>query len=94
MLLDIAERGRSLGTVLVGAQQTASQVMDRVVGNSALRVVGRLESAESGSDTYGWLPPVMRKRATILLPGTMLISQPQIPVPLAVTFPYPAWATK
>ena len=94
MLLDIAERGRSLGIVLVGAQQTASQVVDRVVGNSALRVVGRLETAESGHETYGWLSPTMRRRAKILLPGTMLVSQPQIPVPLAVTFPYPAWATR
>ena len=36
----------------------------------------------------------MRRRATILLPRTMLVAQPQIPVPLAVTFPYPAGATR
>ena len=94
MLLDIAERGRSLGIILVGAQQTASQVVDRVVGNSALRVVGRLESAESSHDTYGWLSPTLRRRAAILLPGTMIVSQPQIPVPLTLTFPHPAWATR
>jgi uncharacterized protein len=27
-------------------------------------------------------------------PGTMFISQPDIPVPLAVDFPFPAWATR
>jgi uncharacterized protein len=27
-------------------------------------------------------------------PGTMLIAQPDILVPLAVDFPFPAWATR
>ena len=27
-------------------------------------------------------------------PGTMFIAQPDIPVPLAVDFPFPAWATR
>ncbi|MBT9585065.1 hypothetical protein IV102_17110 [bacterium] len=31
----------------MGAEQIASQVEERVVGNAALRVVGRLEAAES-----------------------------------------------
>src|SRR5690606_1617696 len=39
-LLDIAERGRSLGVILVGAQQTASEVEPRIVSNAAYRVVG------------------------------------------------------
>ena len=34
VLLDIAERGRSLGVILIGAQQTASEVERRVVANS------------------------------------------------------------
>src|SRR5438105_1465835 len=38
ILLDIAERGRSLGVVLIGAQQTASEVERRIVANSAIRV--------------------------------------------------------
>ena len=33
VLLDIAERGRSLGLILIGAQQTASEVERRVVAN-------------------------------------------------------------
>ncbi|HUD79130.1 MAG TPA: ATP-binding protein, partial [Streptosporangiaceae bacterium] len=47
VLLDIAERGRSLGLILIGAQQTASEVERRVVANSAIRVVGRLDTAEA-----------------------------------------------
>ena len=94
MLLDLAERGRSLGIVLVGAEQTASQVEERVVGNSALRVVGRMESAEVSRELYGWLTQSLRQRATLLQPGTMIVSQPEVPVPLVVSFPFPAWATR
>ena len=27
-------------------------------------------------------------------PGTMMVSQPEIPVPLVCEFPFPAWATR
>jgi len=94
VLLDIAERGRSLGIILIGAQQTASEVERRIVSNSAIRVVGRLDAAEAGRPEYGFLPASQRVRATIAKPGAMFVSQPQIPVPLAVEFPFPAWATR
>lgn len=94
IILDVAERGRSLGVILIGAQQTASEVERRVVANCALRVAGRLDSAESSRAEYGWLPPAARARATIARPGTMFVGQPELPVPLAVEFPFPAWATR
>ncbi|MCC7078738.1 MAG: ATP-binding protein [Acidimicrobiia bacterium] len=94
ILLDIAERGRSLGIVLIGAEQTASEIERRIVANSAIRVVGRLDTAEAGRDEYGFLPVVQRTRSTIMKPGTMFVSQPDIPIPMAVQFPFPAWATR
>ena len=94
ILLDVAERGRSLGIILIGAQQTASEVERRIVANSAVRVVGRLDTAEAGRDQYGFLPGVQRQRATILKPGTMYLSQPRLPIPLLIEFPFPAWATR
>lgn len=94
VLLDIAERGRSLGIILIGAQQTASEVERRIVSNSAIRVVGRLDPAEAGRPEYGFLPASQRTRATLAKPGAMFVSQPEIPVPLAVEFPFPAWATR
>lgn len=94
VLLDIAERGRSLGIILVGAQQTASEVERRIVANSSIKVVGRLDPAEAGRPEYGFLPASQRGRATLARPGTMFVSQPEIPVPLAVEFPFPAWATR
>jgi uncharacterized protein len=94
VLLDIAERGRSLGIILIGAQQTASEVERRIVSNSSVKVVGRLDPAEAGRPEYGFLPASQRQRATLAKPGTMFVSQPEIPVPLAVEFPFPAWATR
>ncbi len=94
VLLDIAERGRSLGVILIGAQQTASEVERRVVANAAIRVVGRLDAAEAERPEYGYLPFTFRKRAVILPQGAVILHQPELPVPLFLTFPFPAWATK
>ena len=94
VLLDIAERGRSLGVVLIGAQQTASEVEPRVVANCAFRVAGRLDAAEAQRGEYGFLTPSARARASLLKPGSMILSQPEIPVPLLLRFPHPAWATR
>lgn len=94
VLLDVAERGRSLGLILIGAEQTASEVERRIIANSAFRVVGRLDSAEAQRSEYGFLPAVTRARAAILKPGSMILQQPHIPVPLQLRFPFPAWATR
>jgi len=94
ILLDVAERGRSLGIILIGAQQTASEVERRIIANSAIRVAGRLDAAEANRPEYGFLPVVHRARATIAKPGTMFVSQPELPIPLVVEFPFPAWATR
>jgi uncharacterized protein len=94
VLLDIAERGRSLGVVLIGAQQTASEIERRVTANASFRVVGRLDTAESARDEYGFLTTPARVRSAILKPGSMFLQQPDVPVPLLVQFPFPSWATR
>lgn len=94
ILLEIAERGRSLGIILIGAQQTASEVERRIVSNAAIRVVGRLDLAEAERPEYRFLPQSFRGRAGILQPGTMLVAQPDIPNPVLVNYPFPAWATR
>ena len=94
MLIDIAQRGRSLGVLLVGAQQTASRVAQEVMENASIKVAGRLDAAEAERAEYGWMLPSTRARARLLKPGTMVLSQPSIPVPLVVEFPFPPWATR
>ena len=94
VVLDIAERGRSLGVILIGAQQTASEVERRVVANASYRIVGRLDTAEAQRGEYGFLTEAARARASLLKPGSMFVHQPEIPVPLLLQFPFPSWATR
>ncbi len=94
MLVDIAQRGRSLGVLLVGAQQSASRVDASVLDNAAIKVVGRMDAAEVMHDQYGWMLPSMRERARLLRPGQMVLQQPTVPVPLTLRFPRVPWATR
>ncbi|GAB1541216.1 ATP-binding protein [Scytonema sp. NUACC21] len=94
LLVEIAERGRSLGIILIGAQQTASEVERRVVGQAAIRVVGRLDSAEAESPEYNFLSGGCRKRALLLKSGSMFVHQPEVPSPILINFPFPPYATR
>jgi hypothetical protein len=91
LLVDIAERGRSLGVLLVGAQQAASAVAPALPRNASLKVAGRLDAGES--DAYRFLSPALRERATRFMPGTMVVSQPVVPEPIPIRFPWPPYAT-
>ena len=93
-LVDIAQRGRSLGVILMGAQQNASRVTPEVLENASIRVTGRLDAAEAERPEYGWMMPSTRARARLFKPGTMVLFQPGIPAPVVFTFPYPPWATR
>lgn len=91
VLVDIAARGRSLGVILIGAQQSASAVDANIIRNAAIKVVGRLDASEA--EEYRFLSSEVRERASRFLPGTMVIDQPLIPAPLPIRFPFPAFAT-
>jgi hypothetical protein len=54
-------------------------------------VAGRLDPSES--DTYRFLSPALRERATRFMPGTMVVSQPVVPEPIPIRFPWPPYAT-
>lgn len=94
ILLDIAERGRSLGVILIGAQQTASEIEKRILANAAIKVTGRLDSSEVLSKEYEFLTGNFRQRAIMLKKGTMILYQPDIPNPVVIRFPLAPWATK
>lgn len=91
ILVDIAARGRSLGVILIGCQQNASGVEGAVTDNAAIKVVGRLDAGHA--DEYRFLPTELRQRATRFLPGTMVLDQPMVPVPIPIIFPFPPYAT-
>jgi hypothetical protein len=91
LLVDIAARGRSLGVLLIGAQQSADDVDGNIIRNAALKIVGRLDAGEASE--YKFLTSELRERAARFLPGTMVLDQPLIPAPLPLRFPFPAFAT-
>lgn len=91
ILVDIAARGRSLGVILIGAQQVSSNVERAVVDNAAIKVVGRLDAASA--EDYRFLSSELRERASRFLPGTMVLDQPLVPAPIPFRFPFPAYAT-
>lgn len=94
IVLDIAERGRSLGIILIGAQQTASEVTHRVVSNASIRVCGNMDASEAEHSVYGYLGSLNKKRVQYLTPGQMFVYQPDVPQTVLVQFPMPAWATR
>jgi len=91
VLIDIAARGRSLGVLLIGAQQSLADVDRTITMNAALKIAGRLDAASS--DDYRFLTPELRERAARFLPGTMVFDQPLVPAPIPLRFPFPAYAT-
>lgn len=91
---DVAERGRSFGVILVGAEQTASQVDFRVVTQSSTTVVGHQKAAELSHDEYKHLLPRQREMASSVGPGVVFVDQPFLRVPIMVKFPMTVWSTK
>lgn len=90
-VLDIAERGRSLGVILISAQQFMSAVHERVTGNAATLVVGRSGSAELAAPAYRFLDPDVRANLTRLTKGELLLSHSIYRQPVKIIFPKPAY---
>lgn len=90
-VLDIAERGRSLGIVLFSAEQFMSAVHDRVVGNCSTTVIGRSGSAELSSPAYRFLDPAVKANVSRLEKGELVISHATFRQPVKIRFPRPAY---
>jgi hypothetical protein len=90
-VLDIAERGRSLGVILISAQQFMSAVHGRVTGNAATLVVGRSGSAELAAPAYRFLDTDVRANLTRLSKGKLLLSHSIYRQPVKIIFPKPAF---
>ena len=90
-LLDIAERGRSLGIVLFGVEQFRSAIHDRVKGNCATQAYGRTNAIEVSKPDYRYIPKVYQNMMTRLTPGEYIISNPALRSLINVRFPKPAY---
>lgn len=93
-VLDIAERGRSLGVILISAQQFMSAVHGRVTGNAATKILGRTGSSEVYQPDYRFLDDDLKLNMTRLSQGELIISHNVYRQPVKVVFPRPAYQQK
>lgn len=90
-LLDIAERGRSLGIILFSVEQFRSAIHDRVKGNCATAAYGRTNAIEVSKPDYRYIPKVYQNMMTRLSPGEYIISNPALRSLVNIKFPRPAY---
>jgi len=90
-VLDIAERGRSLGVILFSAQQFMSAVHSRVTGNCATKILGRTGASEIGSPDYRFLDDDLKMNLTRLGKGELIVTHAVYRQPVKIVFPRPAY---
>ncbi len=90
-ILDVAERGRSLGIVLFAAEQFRSAIHDRVTGNCSTHAYGRTNSIEVTKSDYKSIPPVYKTMMTRLKQGEYIIQNPIFRSLLNIKFPKPIY---
>jgi len=90
-VLDIAARGRSLGVVLLSAEQFMSEVHGQVVGNCATKVIGRSDSTELSDVGYRFIPQDVKAHLTRLDKGELILAHPIYRQPVKIEFPRPAY---
>src|SRR6266403_1117949 len=90
-VLDIAERGRSLGVVLFSAQQFMSAVHSRVTGNCATKILGRTGATEIGTPDYRFLDNDLKTNLTRLGKGELIVTHAVYRQPVKIIFPRPAY---
>jgi len=90
-ILDISERGRSLGIVLFSVEQFKSAIHDRVKGNCATHAYGRTNAIEISKSDYRFVPEVYKNMMTRLTPGEYILEHPVFRSLLNIKFPRPLY---
>ena len=90
-LLDITERGRSLGIILFSAEQFKSDIHDRVKGNCATHAYGRTNAIEISKHDYQYVPAVYKSMLTRLKQGEYILQNPVFRSLLNIKFPKPLY---
>jgi hypothetical protein len=80
--------------LLFGAQQQASQVSERVIGNAGIRALGKTGMLELSNPEWRSLSQSTKLRADALPPNEKLLLQDTFRQPMNVRIPFPAWAMR
>lgn len=90
-ILDVAERGRSLGVILFAAEQFRSAIHERVTGNCSTHAYGRTNSIEVTKGDYKSVPNVYKTMMTRLKQGEYIVQNPVFRSLLSIKFPKPIY---
>ena len=90
-LLEVTERGRSLGIILFSAEQFKSAIHDRVKGNCATHAFGRTNAIEVSKSDYKYIPSVYQSMMTRLEQGEYILENPIFRSLLNIKFPNPVY---
>ena len=90
-IIDISERGRSLGIVLFSAEQFKSAIHERVKGNCSTHAYGRTNSIEVSKKDYSYIPKVYKNMMVRLSQGEYIVQNPVFTSPLHIRFPRPIY---
>jgi hypothetical protein len=90
-LIDIAERGRSLGIILFSAEQFRSVINERVTGNCSTHAYGRTNAIEISKKDYRFIPKTYINMMTRLEQGEYIIQNPIFRSVLKINFPNPVY---
>lgn len=90
-LLEVTERGRSLGIILFSAEQFKSAIHDRVKGNCSTHAFGRTNAIEVSKGDYKYIPSVYQSMMTRLEQGEYILENPIFRSLLNIKFPKPVY---
>ena len=91
-IVDMAERGRSIGTSLLGIEQHPSKIDKAVTENVATMAFSRLRMTEMGNRLYQTLSKEKKETVTRLEAGYMMVDFDNFQEPVLTRYPRPPCA--
>jgi DNA helicase HerA-like ATPase len=88
----VASEMRSRGIILLGAQQQASKVSEKVIESSGILALGKSGPLELESSAWRGLSKSAKRKAGSLPLNEKLILQDNFREPMHVRVPFPVWA--
>ncbi len=88
----VAAEMRSRGIILLGAQQQASKVSEKVIESCAIQALGKSGAIELESSTWKFLSKSAKTKAASLPLNEKLVLQDNFREPMHLRVPMPAWA--
>jgi DNA helicase HerA-like ATPase len=88
----VASEMRSQGIILLGAQQQASKVSEKIIENAGIQALGKSGAVELDAKVWKGLSASARRKAESLPPNEKLVMQDNFREPMHVRVPFPVWA--